>query len=126
MSNYKNNLNHPCVLLVDDDEDWLQLMQYTLKKEGLTTESSVNGVDIWEKIETCHPQVILMDIQMNGVSGETFCKSLKTNPLTSEIPLLMYSSNRDIHAIAKRCGADGYVHKSLSANEVKERVLQYV
>lgn len=119
-------MSEACVLLVDDDEDWLLLMQTSLKKEGLNTVASLNGDDIWEKIGTCHPNVILLDIQMNGISGEAFCRSLKKNPATSDIPVLMYSSNKDIDLIAKRCGADGYVSKSVSTKKVKEMVMQYV
>jgi two-component system response regulator VicR len=118
--------NEACVLLVDDDEDWLQLMQTTLKKVGLHAVASINGEDLWEKIDTCHPDVILLDIHMNGISGEVFCRSLKTNPATSAIPILMYSSNQDIDQIAKRCGADGFVSKSVSTKTVKEMVMQYV
>jgi CheY-like chemotaxis protein len=126
MSSGNNYLNEACVLLVDDDEDWLLLMQNSLKKAGLTAITSINGQDIWEKIDTCHPNVILLDIQMKGISGETFCRSLKINPATSDIPVLMFSSNRDIDLIAKRCGADGYVPKTVSTREVKEMVMQYV
>jgi CheY-like chemotaxis protein len=126
MSSENNITNVACVLLVDDDEDWLLLMQNTLKKEGLTAVTSINGEDIWEKIDICHPNVILLDIQMNGVSGETFCRSLKINPATSGIPILMFSSNKDIGVIAERCGADGYVSKSVSTKKVKEMVMQYV
>jgi CheY-like chemotaxis protein len=115
-----------CILLVDDDLDWLQLMQLTLKKEGLDAVVSVNGVDIWEKIDACHPKLILLDIQMKEISGEIFCELLKSNPATSHIPVLMYSFNRNIREVAKRCGADGFVEKSLSPKEVKERVMQYV
>jgi DNA-binding response OmpR family regulator len=118
--------SNPCILLVDDDLDWLELMQHTLKKEGFNPIVSVNGVDMWEKIQACHPKLILMDIHMEGISGETYCQLLKSNPATSQIPVLMYSSNRDIEDVAKRCGADGYVEKSLSSKEVKERVMQYV
>ena len=116
----------PCILLVDDDVDWLELMQLTLNKEGFNPVVSVNGADIWVKIHTCHPKLILLDIHMQGISGETFCQLIKSNPATSHIPVLMYSSNRDIDVVAKRCGADGYVEKSLSSREVKERVMQYV
>jgi CheY-like chemotaxis protein len=115
-----------CILLVDDDPDWLELMQLTLKREGLNPVLSVNGAGIWEKIHACHPKLILLDIHMEGISGESFCQLLKSNPATLHIPVLMYSSNWDIEAVAKRCGADGYVDKSLSAKEVKERVMQYV
>jgi CheY-like chemotaxis protein len=115
-----------CILLVDDDLDWLQLIQLTLKKEGLNPVVSVNGADIWEKIDACSPKIILLDIHMKGISGETFCELLKSNPATSHIPVLMYSFNRNIGEVAERCGADGYVEKSLSPKEVKERVMQYV
>ena len=87
---------------------------------------SVNGVDIWEKIKACKPNLILLDIHMQDISGEMFCEMLKKKLETSQIPVLMYSSNRNIEAVAKRCGADGYIEKSCSPKEVKDRLMQYV
>lgn len=113
-------------MLVDDDEDWLELMTVTLKREGLNPITSLNGIDIWKKIEDCHPDVILLDIHMEGVSGERFCELLKANPATSNIPVLMYSSNQNIHEVAERCGADGYIEKSLSPSAVKGKVMEFI
>ena len=112
-------------MLVDDDEDWLMLMQICLKREGFDISVSVNGDDIWQKIEASHPEVILLDIQMNGANGQTFCRLIKKNPSTNHIIVLMYSSSRDIETIAETCGADGYIQKGLTPKEVKDRIMDY-
>jgi len=124
--NHTANVKSICVLIVDDDVDWLTLMQIWLKREGLNVVVSVNAEDIWEKIEDCRPKVILLDIQLNGVNGENICRQLKTNPPTEHIPVLMYSSNRNIDAIARICGADGHIEKGLTPKMVKDRLMEYV
>ena len=124
--NRKRNSDSVCILLVDDDEDWLDLMTIVFKRLGLNPITSINGVDIWDKINECHPKVILLDIHMDGVDGEKFCELLKTNPATSDIPVLMYSSNQNIHEVSERCGANGYIEKSLPPSKVKEKLMQFV
>jgi two-component system, OmpR family, response regulator VicR len=117
---------HPIsVLLIDDDEDWLFLVKTKLRNDGFSIDTSVNGVNIWDKIKAHLPDVILLDIHMNGVNGENFCQELKTNPKTSAIPVIMYSSNNDLETVAKRCGADGYIPKYVSLDTVKETLISY-
>jgi CheY-like chemotaxis protein len=110
------------VLVVDDDQDWLHLLKLRLKSLGLLVSTSLNGEALWEKIRVQQPDVILLDIQMKEITGEDICHSLKSNPNTSNIPVIMYSSNQNIEVIAKRCGANGYIEKSLPVNQFKARL----
>ena len=109
--------------MVDDDADWLLLMQGTLKAQGLQAVASVNGEGLWEKISQYHPDVILMDIAMKGpADGESLCRQIKTNDDTSHIPLILLSSNTNIAIIAARCGADSYIPKSAPASVLKKEI----
>ena len=112
-------------LLVDADEDWLMLIQSVLGKQGVTTVASVNGEDLWEKVSKFHPDIILLDIAMKGgADGETFCRQLKTNRVTAKIPIIMLSSNDNIKMIATRCGADGYLPKTMKGDIIREQIVK--
>lgn len=114
------------LLLVDDDKDWLHLMQRMLRLAGYPVYTSVNAEDLDKKIALTHPAVILLDIHMNGVNGEDICRKLKTDALTAEIPLLLVSSNDDIQQVAEKCGANGFIPKAVALVELKERLLPYL
>jgi CheY-like chemotaxis protein len=104
----------------------LHLMQRMLRLAGFPVYISVNAEDIDKKIAISHPAVILLDIHMNGISGEDICRKLKTNVETAEIPLLLVSSNEDIQQVAKNCGANGFIPKTVALVELKKRLLPFL
>ena len=63
----------PRILIVDDDEDLLLVMNLTLKSEGFDVQVSFNGDGFFEILQQHRPDVILMDITMEGVVGCTLC-----------------------------------------------------
>ncbi|HEV7783613.1 MAG TPA: response regulator [Chitinophagaceae bacterium] len=110
-------------LLVDDDEDWLKLLKASLKANGIASESSVNGMDLWEKILAVQPDILLLDLAMKGEKdGEKFCLALKANHETAGIPIILLSSNVNIRTIAEDCGADSYLPKSSPVSFIKKEI----
>jgi two-component system response regulator VicR len=114
------------VLLVDDDHDFLALMSASLSQIGFLIRTCHNANNLWRDIEDFQPHIVLMDIQMNEVSGETCCRQMKASTKTVKIPLLMFSSHADIELIAVGCGADGFISKSRSLTDIKKMLLQSV
>jgi CheY-like chemotaxis protein len=114
----------PAVLIVDDEKDLLTLMQYKLRMEGFQVQISKNAENVLDIITETHPDIILLDIHMNGVDGGTICKLLKDNKSTAHIPILMFSANMNIDNIAKECGADGYITKPFDPAKAKEEFLK--
>jgi len=102
---------HPTVLAVDDDPDILFLLKAKLTKQGYKVVISQNGKDIIDLIEKTSPQLILMDLSMQGVEGATLCTILKNNSSTAHINILLFSGNDNIDAVCKKCGADGFLVK---------------
>jgi DNA-binding response OmpR family regulator len=108
------------VLIVDDDEDLLIILQHALDAEGYDPICSPNGVNISSILDRKHPDLILLDIHMNGVDGTSICKELKQNPETSSTPIIMFSANENIKNVSRDCGADGYITKPFSADQFRE------
>jgi DNA-binding response OmpR family regulator len=107
------------VLLVDDEEDTLFLIRHKLEKEGFNIQISPNGMDMMDIIARTHPDLIVLDIHMNGIDGGSVCQLLKSNSSTAAIPVVMFSANDNIDKIAKECGADGYIRKPFNGQEFK-------
>jgi DNA-binding response OmpR family regulator len=108
------------VLIVDDDEDLLILIQHALSVEGFDPICSPNGVNIKSIVTRKHPDIILLDIKMNGTDGGTICKELKLNPETASTPIILFSANNNIKAISQECGADGYITKPFNSDQFRE------
>lgn len=112
--------NGRTVLIVDDDEDLLIIIQHALSAEGYNPICSPNGVNITSIVTRKHPDLVLLDIHMNGVDGADICKELKQNPETSSTPIIMFSANENIKRVSQECGADGYITKPFSADQFRE------
>jgi CheY-like chemotaxis protein len=79
-------------LVVDDS----MLMRYTvsrfLEERGFTVECACNGVEALESLARVRPQLIVTDLQMPKMSGSELIASLKENPETAEIPIIIVAS----------------------------------
>ena len=114
------------ILVADDDNDLLQLVKMQLQKAGFAVQLSLNGRGVMKMALEDHPDVILLDITMDGISGGDICKKLKTQNETAAIPVIMLSANDNIEDIASECGADDYVRKPFDLQVVRQKISQYV
>ncbi|MCG2615097.1 response regulator [Terrimonas sp. NA20] len=106
-----NHTLHPTILLVDDEMDILILLKAKLSKAGYTVETSFNGEHFLDSVHQHRPDLILMDITMNGLDGGSLCHLLKSSDWTQQIPIVLFSGNDNIQAIAKTCHADAVLPK---------------
>ena len=120
------NQKKKIVLVADDDNDLLQLVKMQLQKAGFEVHLSLNGTGIIKMAIDDHPDVILLDITMDGISGGDICKKLKTQNETSAIPVIMISANDNIEDIASACGANDYVRKPFDLQVIREKISHFV
>lgn len=116
----------PMVLIADDEEDLLILMSSGLKKDGFRVSLSHNGGGIFAKVISLNPDIILLDITMNGVNGGDICKELKKNKNTQNIPVVMFSANEDLISFTANCGADDCLAKPSDAKSVSQKLEEVV
>lgn len=107
----------PVVLVVDDDEDLLVLLQLKLESEGFDPLCSPNGGNLMDIITQRHPDLVLLDIHMNGVDGGDLCRQIKSNPDTADITVVLFSANANIETVSRQCGADGFISKPFSSEK---------
>ncbi len=112
------------ILVVDDEEDLLELVRYTLAKEG----HSITCVDTGEKavdsVRQRLPDLIVLDLMLPGIDGLEVCRRLKRDSKTRELPIIMLtakSEERDV-IIGLDGGADDYVTKPFSPRVLLARV----
>ncbi|MEO6611278.1 MAG: response regulator [Chitinophagaceae bacterium] len=99
------------VLIFDDDRDILELCSIILRKKGHEPVIETNSKNVIEKINETAPDVILMDIWIPGIGGEEAIRLIRNNSVTKHIPVILFSANNNIEAIAKEAHADHYLKK---------------
>lgn len=114
------------ILLVDDDPLLLRMYQTKLENDGNTVETAGNGQEGLKKLETFVPDMILSDIMMPVMNGLEFLASLKSEPSTKKIPVVVLSNisgSLQDEEKALELGAAAYLIKSsYTPKEVVEKV----
>ncbi len=112
------------ILIVEDEEDVLELIRYNLEKNGYLTEAAMDGRVALEKVRSVSPDLILLDLMLPEVDGLEVCRSVKKEPKTAGIPVVMLTAKgteADIVA-GLEMGADDYVTKPFSPRVLMARV----
>ena len=116
------------ILIVEDDPDSLRLTRRLLQISGYTTIEATDGKQGVELAKARRPDLILMDIMMPEMDGYTACDAIKTDKATSEIPVVMltamgYELNKKL---AEKMGADGYITKPFTREELLDVINQFL
>lgn len=108
------------VLIIDDEEDIRDILEYNLKKDGFQVFTASNGKDGIELAKESSPDIVLLDVMMPGMDGIEVCEILRSTPETSKLRICFLTArNEDYSQIAGLdAGADDYVSKP-----IKPRVL---
>lgn len=106
----------PKILIVDDEDDILDLLQYNLEREGFMTSLARDGVEALEQAEVEDPDLIILDIMMPRLSGLEVCQRLRQNARLRNTPILMLTAlgTEDDHVKGLDVGADIYLAKPIS------------
>ena len=112
------------ILVVEDEEDILELIRYNLHKASYRVVEAETGEDALEQVRAERPDLVLLDLMLPGIDGLEVCKSLKNNPRTRHLPIVMLTARgeeSDI-VIGLELGADDYITKPFSPKVLIARV----
>ncbi|MDH6060453.1 response regulator [Chrysosporum bergii ANA360D] len=108
------------ILIVEDSPSELELMSYYLKDSGCDVIKASSAKEALEKVVSEQPDAIVTDVVMPGMSGFELCRSLKKNPTTQKLPIVICSSkNQEIDKFwAMKQGADVYLTKPYTREQL--------
>jgi DNA-binding response OmpR family regulator len=116
------------LLVVDDEQDFVDLMTFNLRMHGFEVFSARNGLDALAKARRLQPDLVVLDIMMDGIDGYTLCEILRRQLSTRDIPVIMVTAASGqiarYHGLA--VGASEFLHKPFTSQELVraiERVL---
>jgi DNA-binding response OmpR family regulator len=110
----------PRVLVADDDPDITRLLVHNLEAEGFRVTTCDNGEDARDMARSIAPHLIILDVMMPKRDGLDVLASLKSNPSTRDIPVVMLSAKVSDDDVWQgwRAGADYYVTKPFEIDEL--------
>lgn len=112
------------ILVVDDNRENIMLVRDVLEVASYEVIEALHGLAAIELVPQAQPDLILLDVNMPGMSGFEVCKVLKSDEKTKHIPVIMLTAQSDVdsrvHGIES--GADDYMAKPYSPRELLARV----
>jgi DNA-binding response OmpR family regulator len=110
------------ILVIDDDLDILEFLHDLLEIEGYVVAITAK-VDYLEKLwHGDLPDLILLDVFLSGKDGRDIVKQLKKQEETKQIPVIMFSAHPSAEATARAAGADDFVAKPFSIDELLAKI----
>ncbi|MDO4462447.1 MAG: response regulator transcription factor [Bacteroidia bacterium] len=111
------------ILVVDDEEDICEILQYNLENEGYEVDTA-NSAEEALQLTLSDYGVILLDVMMGEMSGFELAHKIKDNPSTADVAIIFITAldGEDNTVKGLNIGADDYIAKPLSMKEVKARV----
>lgn len=116
------------ILVIEDDANVMKLTKTMLDIAGYTTISAIDGRQGVEFARTVNPDLILLDILLPYKDGYTACTEIKNDPEIGHIPVIMMSAlyTKLNKTLASRLGADGYITKPFTREELVSTVELYL
>lgn len=113
------------ILIVDDEQDLANTMQFALEREGWQTLTAYDGKTALEAASgNPVPDLVLLDLMLPDMSGTDVCRELRANEATKDVPIVMVTAKDDEidRVVGFEVGADDYVAKPFSMRELLLRV----
>ena len=112
------------ILVVDDEPDILELVQYNLEKEGFAVRTASNGVEAIDLASQWSPHLILLDVMMPEMDGMETCIKIRENAkLDDAVIAFLTARSEDYSQIAGfDAGADDYITKPIKPRVLLSRI----
>lgn len=109
------------IMVVDDNRDLREALSDYLGKAGFAVVGAENGQRMWQKLQQCQPDLIVLDIMMPGEDGFSLCQKLRRH---SDVPIIMLTAVAEEadRVAGLEMGADDYITKSFSPRELLARI----
>ena len=112
------------VLIADDEPNIVASLEFLMEQAGFEVKLAANGQEALELVASFKPDLVLLDVMMPVKNGYEVCQSLKSDPATRAVKVVMLSAKgRDVE-VAKglELGADAYVTKPFSTRDLVAQI----
>lgn len=112
------------ILVVEDNEQNLELVEYLLEDEGITVRSAMDAQAARDSLAEMTPDLILMDMQLPGIDGLTLVQEIRAQEGTSKLPIIALTAHamRGDRERFLGGGCDGYIAKPIDAANFVDKI----
>jgi DNA-binding response OmpR family regulator len=112
------------ILIIEDEFDIREFLTHNLRKEGYLVNAHASPIEALQEVKNNQPDILLTDWLMPEMDGLDVCKTIKMNPKTSHIPIIMITcKSEEIDIVtALEIGADDYLVKPFRVRELIVRI----
>jgi len=112
------------ILIVDDEPNIVAAVEFLLQRSGYDVYIARNGDEALELVESCKPDLVLLDVMMPARSGYAVCKQIRENADWRHIKIIMLSAKGRDAEVSKglAVGADLYVTKPFSTRDLMDKI----
>lgn len=112
------------ILVIDDEKDIVETIEYNLSKEGYKVSKSYDGMNGLEAVQKKMPDIVILDLMLPGMTGIEVCKAMRSDPKTASIPVIMLTAKGEEtdKIVGLEVGADDYMTKPFSIRELAARI----
>ncbi|MBS1928694.1 MAG: response regulator transcription factor [Chitinophagaceae bacterium] len=117
-------MNEYKILIVDDEPDILEILEFNLAAQGYQVTRANNGNEALEKAKKIQPHLIILDVMMPGKTGIEVCHILRSNPAFNEtlIVFLTALSDENSEITGLESGSDDYISKPVSPRVLVSKI----
>ena len=118
---------HTRILIVDDEPDILEILQYNLKSEGYQVKTAKNGRQAINLANDWLPHLVLLDVMMPEMDGIEACEELRKNKSLQNLIIIFLSARgEDFSQVAGlEAGADDYITKPIKPKVLISKIKAY-
>lgn len=112
------------IVIVEDDEDIADSIRYNLEREGFRVRIAGTGEQAINLILDRPPDIVLLDLNLPGMSGLEICRRLRAESSTSRLPIVILTARADESdkVLGLELGADDYITKPFGMRELVARI----
>src|ERR1039457_7242155 len=114
----------PRILVVDDEPEAVELVEFNLKQAGYAVTTAADGAEALKKARSQTPDLIVLDVMLPEMDGFEICKTLRLDPATARVPIIMLTAKAaEIdRVLGLELVADDYLTHPFSPRELLLRI----
>ena len=112
------------ILVLEDDRDTADFLRLALSSKGYRVRTARTGDEALALLEAEPAELIFVDLQLPGMSGDEFCRRVRARPASASTPLYLMTGRSEgaVRARAEAAGCDGYVIKPIGLDDLLELI----
>lgn len=114
------------VLVVDDDSSILEVLKIVLEESNFKVIALDNGVGIENVVIETKPHIMLLDLWIPGLDGKEILQTIKQNPKTAHIPIIIMSASNGLAQTAEEIKADGFLAKPFNIEDLENTITRFL